>query len=54
MADSLGLSTIAEGVETPGQLEFLRERGCAEGQGYVFSRALPPADFEAFARAHPG
>ena len=54
MADSLGLSTIAEGVETPGQLEFLRERGCAEGQGYLFSRPLPPADFEAFARAHPG
>jgi len=54
MADSLGLSTIAEGVETPGQLEFLRERGCAEGQGYLFSRPLPPADFEAFARAHLG
>ena len=45
MADSLGMSTIAEGVETAGQLDFLRERGCAEVQGYYFSRPVPAALF---------
>ncbi|MEO7940375.1 MAG: EAL domain-containing protein, partial [Burkholderiaceae bacterium] len=41
MARSLGMRTLAEGVETPGQLEFLRERGCDEVQGYYFSRPVP-------------
>ncbi|MBK9236402.1 MAG: EAL domain-containing protein [Rhodoferax sp.] len=48
MADSLGMSTIAEGVETTGQLDFLRERGCAAVQGYLFSRPLRPELFAAF------
>ncbi len=48
MADSLGMSTIAEGVETAGQLDFLRQRGCAEVQGYYFSRPLKPELFAAF------
>jgi len=50
MAGSLGLQTIAEGVETSGQLAFLRERGCTEVQGYHFSPPLPAADFEAYVR----
>jgi diguanylate cyclase (GGDEF)-like protein/PAS domain S-box-containing protein len=50
MADSLGLETIAEGVETAGQLEFLRARGCKEVQGYYFSRPVPAAAFEAYVR----
>jgi len=50
MAGSLGLQTIAEGVETAGQLAYLRERGCAEVQGYHFSRPLPAADFERYVR----
>ncbi|MDO9196258.1 EAL domain-containing protein [Rhodoferax sp.] len=46
MATSLGMQTIAEGVETEGQLEFLRAKGCTEVQGYYFSRPLPPSQFE--------
>ncbi|NMM20599.1 MAG: EAL domain-containing protein [Rhodoferax sp.] len=48
MANSLGLKTIAEGVETEGQLEFLRTRGCDEVQGYYLSRPLPAEAFEHF------
>ncbi len=48
MATSLGLKTIAEGVETEGQLAFLRARGCTEVQGYYFSRPLPMKQFEEF------
>lgn len=54
MADSLGVRTIAEGVETAGQLDFLRERGCNEIQGYFYSKPLPPDLLEAFARAQSG
>jgi EAL domain-containing protein (putative c-di-GMP-specific phosphodiesterase class I) len=47
MTHSLGIRTIAEGVETPEQLEFLRRYDCDEVQGYLVSRPLPA---EAFAR----
>ncbi|WP_394755999.1 EAL domain-containing protein [Rhodoferax sp.] len=50
MATSLGMQTIAEGVETQGQLEFLKAKGCTEVQGYYFSRPLPVEQFEAFMR----
>ena len=50
MASSLGMQTIAEGVETEGQLEFLKARGCTEVQGYYFSRPLVADSFEAFVR----
>jgi len=46
MARSLGVSTVAEGVESFEQLAFLQENGCNEAQGFLLSVPLPPADFE--------
>ena len=45
MAGSLGMHTIAEGVETTGQLAFLQAQGCEEVQGYLYSRPVPADEF---------
>jgi diguanylate cyclase (GGDEF)-like protein len=44
MAHSLDVRVVAEGVETVEQLDFLRERGCDEIQGYYFARPLPASE----------
>ena len=46
MAHELGMRVIAEGIETQGQLDLLRDMGCDFGQGYLFSRPLSSVDFE--------
>jgi diguanylate cyclase (GGDEF)-like protein/PAS domain S-box-containing protein len=45
MAQSLNLRVVAEGVETPEQLAFLRAHQCDEAQGYYFSRPVPAYQF---------
>jgi EAL domain-containing protein (putative c-di-GMP-specific phosphodiesterase class I) len=45
MGKNLNQQVIAEGVETPEQLAFLRARQCDEGQGFLFHRPLTAEDF---------
>jgi diguanylate cyclase (GGDEF)-like protein len=45
LADSLHLTTVAEGVETVEQADLLRGMGCQFGQGYLWSRPVPFADY---------
>jgi EAL domain-containing protein (putative c-di-GMP-specific phosphodiesterase class I) len=40
MAHTLGMRVVAEGIETSEQWDYLRERGCDEAQGYLFSEAV--------------
>lgn len=48
MARSLGIQTIAEGVETEAQLNYLRQEGCNEVQGYLFSKPMTADAFESY------
>ena len=48
LARGLGMETLAEGIETEGELAFLRERGCRLGQGYLFARPVPPEEIIAY------
>jgi EAL domain-containing protein (putative c-di-GMP-specific phosphodiesterase class I) len=44
MAHSLGITVVAEGIETEGQCGILRERGCDQGQGFWFGRPMSAHD----------
>ena len=48
LAESLGMQTIAEGIETRSQMKLLTELGCAEGQGYLYARPMPATKFLAY------
>ncbi len=50
---SLGLKTVAEGVESPDAQTMLREYGCDEGQGYLFSRPIPAEQFTLWLARQP-
>jgi len=50
LAHSLRLKVVAEGVETPAQLDFLKAVGCDEYQGFHFSRPVPSREFERVVR----
>jgi diguanylate cyclase (GGDEF)-like protein/PAS domain S-box-containing protein len=53
MARGLKLDLIAEGVETRTQLKYLKSQGCAEVQGYIFSRPVPPVELKALLDRNP-
>jgi diguanylate cyclase (GGDEF)-like protein/PAS domain S-box-containing protein len=50
LGDSLGLQVIAEGVETPGQRQFLSDAGCFIYQGFLYQHALSAEHFTQYAR----
>ncbi|WP_460841957.1 sensor domain-containing protein [Noviherbaspirillum agri] len=52
MAKPLGLRVVAEGVETPQQMEYLREHGCDIAQGYYFTQPLTAEQFEKWLIRH--
>jgi diguanylate cyclase (GGDEF)-like protein len=53
IARSLDLISVAEGVETEAQLDFLRRLGCAQVQGYLYGAPMPAADFQARWQGRP-
>ena len=46
MIKDMELNSVAEGVETKEQMEFLKEVGCSVGQGYLFDKPLPVEEYE--------
>jgi diguanylate cyclase (GGDEF)-like protein len=50
LGGTLGLRVVAEGIETPDQLDFLRTIGCEQGQGYLFAKPLGAPELERFLR----
>lgn len=54
LARKLGIETVAEGIEAPEQVDFLRSIGCDLVQGYVYARPMPAEELEAWMRARHG
>ncbi|MEX5744787.1 putative bifunctional diguanylate cyclase/phosphodiesterase [Massilia sp. X63] len=52
VAQSLGMKTVAEGIETASQAEVVRAQNCAKGQGYFYSRPLASDDLLAWLASH--
>jgi EAL domain-containing protein (putative c-di-GMP-specific phosphodiesterase class I) len=52
LGQSMGMTVIAEGVETEAQRRFLADNGCSQFQGYLLGRPMPLADFCAFVQRH--
>jgi EAL domain-containing protein (putative c-di-GMP-specific phosphodiesterase class I) len=50
LAQNLGMTALAEGIETKDEWDWLVDRGCALGQGYYFSRPIPAAEILALHR----
>ena len=50
LGQSLGLEVVAEGVETASQLQYLKDINCDEAQGFLYSRPVPPEEFELYIR----
>lgn len=46
LAHTMNLTVVAEGIETQAQLDFLLEKGCEIGQGFIFSRPIPALEAE--------
>jgi EAL domain-containing protein (putative c-di-GMP-specific phosphodiesterase class I) len=52
LGKNLGLDVIAEGVETEGQLDYLRRQGCDVAQGYYYARPEAPEDLTLWIASH--
>ena len=52
LGQNLGLEVIAEGVETEGQLQYMREHGCDVAQGYLYARPQSPEDLAPWLQAN--
>jgi EAL domain-containing protein (putative c-di-GMP-specific phosphodiesterase class I) len=52
LARSLNLKVVGEGIESEQAWDYLRLHGCDQGQGYLFSKPLPAAEFESWYRTH--
>jgi diguanylate cyclase (GGDEF)-like protein len=54
LATGFGLTTTAEGIEIAEQHAYLRDHGCAEGQGWLFGKAIPASEVPALLKANTG
>jgi EAL domain-containing protein (putative c-di-GMP-specific phosphodiesterase class I) len=50
LASNLRMDPLAEGIETEEEWRFLAARGCAQGQGFLFSKPVPAAEISAMHR----